>query len=76
MSARTTYLGQFSDARADAIAAALEQAGITWWYKRSGALAQVLFAGDWGVRLFVDAARLDEARALADATPEPPVEPT
>ena len=61
----TVYLGQFTDEHAEAIAKELEEAGIVWWYKQSGRLVRTLFAGDWGVRLFVDSKRLDEARALA-----------
>jgi hypothetical protein len=61
----TVYLGQFTDEHAEAIAKGLEEAGIVWWHKQSGRLTRVLFAGDWGVRLFVDAKRLDEAREIA-----------
>jgi hypothetical protein len=42
----------------------LEQAGIAWSYKQSGVIGRVLFAGEWGTRLFVDAACLDEAREI------------
>jgi hypothetical protein len=62
---RTTELGQFTDDNAERIAAVLEDAGIVWWHKGSGRLTRILFAGDWGVRIFVDEARVDEARALA-----------
>ena len=62
---RTVYLGQFTDENAEALAEALEAAEIVWWAKRSGRLTRVLFAGEWGTRLFVDADRLDEARGLA-----------
>jgi len=61
----TVYLGQFTDEHAEAIAGALEEAGIVWWHKRTGRFVRTLFAGDWGVRLFVDEARLDEAREIA-----------
>jgi hypothetical protein len=61
----TVYLGQFTEDHAEAIAKALEDAGIVWWQKGAGRLTKVLFAGDWGVRLFVDEKRLDEARAIA-----------
>lgn len=61
----TTYLGQYTDEHAEAIAAGLEEAGIDWWHKKSGRLVRTLFAGDWGVRLFVDETKLDEARAIA-----------
>lgn len=63
----TVYLGQFTEQHAEAIAKALEEAGIVWWQKQSGRLTKVLFAGDWGVRLFVDEARLEEAREIARA---------
>jgi hypothetical protein len=68
----TVLLGQFTWEHANAIAGKLEQAGITWWHKQSGAIAQVLFRGDWGVRLFVDAERLEEARAIAAEVASPP----
>lgn len=60
----TTYLGQFTEEHAEAIAKALAEAGIVWWHKASGRLVRTLFAGDWGVRLFVDSSRLDEAREV------------
>lgn len=69
---RTVYLGQFEHARADAIAGALEDAGIPWTYKQFGRLTQLLFAGDWGVRLYVDGRRLDDARAIVERVPEEP----
>ena len=62
---RTVQLGQFTDENADAVAAALEEAGITWFYKQSGRWGRTLFLGEWGTRLFVDATRLAEARELA-----------
>lgn len=62
---RTVELGQFTDDHAEAIAAKLVAADIVWWHKDHGRLTRLVFAGDWGVRLFVDRARLDEARALA-----------
>lgn len=69
--ASTVYFGQFSWERANAIAERLESAGIGWWSKQAGGLARVFFAGEWGVRLFVDADRLDEARGIAASVPEP-----
>ena len=62
---RTVYLGQYSEDHAEAIAGELEEAGIVWWYKRSAGLARLVFADAWGVRLFVDATRLEEAKAIA-----------
>ncbi len=61
---RTVQLGQFTDENADRIAAALDDAGIVWWIKRPGGMARMLFAADWGPRLFVDEARLDEAEGI------------
>lgn len=57
----TTYLGRYSREEANAIAAELEEAQIVWWYKQPGFLSWVW---EWGVRLFVDEARLDEAREI------------
>ncbi|HZA27123.1 MAG TPA: hypothetical protein VE915_05665 [Actinomycetota bacterium] len=61
---RTTYLGNYSWATANDIAGALEDAGILWWCKNPGTLTRVLFA-EFGVRMFVDQSRLDEAREIA-----------
>jgi hypothetical protein len=61
---RTTYLGNYARATANDIASALEDAGITWWSKNPGTFTRVLFA-EFGVRLFVDKARLEEAREIA-----------
>jgi hypothetical protein len=69
---RTIYLGQFEHAHADAIAAALEYAGIAWTYKQFGAFTRFFFAGEWGVRLYVDARRAAEAATIAASVPEPP----
>jgi hypothetical protein len=62
---RTVQLGQFTDENADQVAEALEAAGIVWWFKQSGRWGRTLFLGEWGTRLFVDAERVDEARAVA-----------
>ena len=59
----TVHLGQFSRETANAIAGELEAAGIVWWYKEPGWLSAVW---EFGVRLFVDSARLEEAKAIAD----------
>lgn len=60
----TTLLGQFTEEHAEAIAKGLHEAGIVWWHKASGGLVRFLSASDWGVRLFVDESRLDEAREV------------
>jgi hypothetical protein len=60
----TTYLGNFAWATANEIAGALEEAGIAWWCKNPGTITRVLFA-EFGVRMFVDKTRLDEARHIA-----------
>ena len=60
----TTYLGQFDRVTANAIAGRLEEAGIVWWYKEPGFISVIW---EFGVRLFVDRERLDEATAIADA---------
>lgn len=58
----TVHLGQFSRETANAIAGELERADIVWWYKEPGYLSQVW---EYGVRIFVDKTRLDEAKAIA-----------
>jgi len=63
-SLRTVYLGQFTHEHAEAIAGQLEEAGIAWTYKQFGRLTKLFFAGDWGVRMFVDSKRIDEARSI------------
>ena len=68
---RSTYLGQYEHANAERIAEELEKAGIGWYYKQSGRLGQFLFAGDWGVRLFVEELRLDEAQQIAERVTAP-----
>ena len=65
MGSATVYLGQFTWEHANAIAGGLEEAGIGWWYKQSGGLVRFFLAGDWGVRLFVDKDRLEEAKHIA-----------
>jgi hypothetical protein len=63
-SLRTVYLGQFVHENAERIAGALEEAGIRWTYKQFGRLTRLFFAGDWGVRIYVDGTRVEEARAI------------
>ena len=58
----TVHLGQFTRETANAIAGRLEKAGIVWWYKEPGYLSQVW---EFGVRLFVDRDRLEEAQQIA-----------
>jgi hypothetical protein len=62
---RSAYLGQYTDEVANAIAGRLEEAHIDWSYKQASFLTQIFFMGEWGTRMFVDANRLDEARAIA-----------
>jgi hypothetical protein len=67
----TVYLGQFTREHANAIAGELEAAHITWWYKEPGFFSQIW---EYGVRLFVDRARIDEVReivARVEASPPP-----
>lgn len=59
------YLGQFTDENAEAIVDRLDERGIAWSAKSSGAFARFVFAGDWGVRLFVAADDAEEARSIA-----------
>jgi hypothetical protein len=66
MSGETTYLGQFTWEDSNAIAKELEAAGIGWWHKQAGPIARFFFAGEWGVRMFVETSRIEEARAIAD----------
>ena len=61
---RTVHLGQFTDDHADVIVDGLRDEGITFWVKRTGRLARVVFAGDWGTRVFVDEVRLEDARGI------------
>lgn len=65
MTGRSSYLGQFTWEQANAVAAGLEEAGIGWWHKQSSGLGRFVFAGDWGVRIFVDSNLLSEARSIA-----------
>lgn len=58
----TVHLGQFTDEHANAIAGRLEEAGIVWWYKQPGYFSRIW---ERGTRLFVDRARLEEARQIA-----------
>ena len=58
----TVYLGQYTREHANAIAGELERAGIVWWYKDPGFLSRLW---EYGVRMFVDRAHLDEARDIA-----------
>lgn len=62
---RTVLLDQFEDDNAERVLERLDAARIEHHHKRSGGLTRVLFAGEWGTRIFVDEARLDEARSIA-----------
>ena len=62
---RSAYLGQFTDEVANEIAGRLEDAQIAWGYKQGGFFTRIFFIGEWGTRMFVEAARLDEARDIA-----------
>ncbi|MFN2594485.1 MAG: hypothetical protein ABR579_06325 [Actinomycetota bacterium] len=57
----TVHLGRFSRERANEIAGALEKAEIAWWFKEPGFFSQIW---EYGVRLFVDSKRLDDARTI------------
>lgn len=59
----TVYLGQYTHEHAESIAAELESAGILWWYKAPGFFSQIW---EYGIRLFVDRRRLEEARSIAE----------
>jgi hypothetical protein len=59
----TVHLGQFDRETANEIAGGLEDAGIVWWFKEPGYLSQIW---EFGVRLFVDRERLEEARAIVE----------
>ncbi len=67
---RTVELGQFEDGNAMAIADGLDAAEIVWWHKSPGRFTRFVSAADWGVRIFVDEARIDEARRIATAVLE------
>ncbi len=58
----TVHLGQYDRVTANAIAGRLEKAGIFWWYKEPGYLSQIW---EFGVRLFVEKARLRDAQEIA-----------
>jgi hypothetical protein len=62
---KTVYLGQFTWEHAEAIAKELEEAEITWWHKQSGSIMQFISRADWGVRLYVEKARLEDAQTIA-----------
>lgn len=75
MPGTSVYLGQFTWEHSNLIAEQLEAAGIPWSYKQAGAITRILSAGDWGVRLFVEKERLEDARRIAASVPEPPPAP-
>jgi hypothetical protein len=59
----TVHLGQFDRETANEIAGELEKAEIVWWYKAPGYVSSLW---EHGVRLFVDRAKLDDAKALVE----------
>ena len=61
----TVQLGQFTDEHADAVAAALDAAGIPFFAKRFGKVVRLIFAADWGTRLFVERSELTRAVEIA-----------
>lgn len=61
---RSVYLGQFTDENAERVLDALDDGGIAARTKSSGRFTRIVFAGDWGVRIFVPEDRLAEARDL------------
>lgn len=66
MAETTIHLGQYVDENAAKISEALDEAGIVHWAKVTGRFARTIFGADWGTHLFVDEARVEEARAIAD----------
>lgn len=65
---RTTYLGEYTRTHAQQLADRLESAGIVWWSKEPSFLSRLW---EYGVRIFVDRARLPEAQALAQEVTGP-----
>ena len=68
----TVHLGAYTHAHAEAIAGTARGGGIVWWYKAPGFLSQIW---ESSVRLFVDRARLKEAKAIADGSSPPILSP-
>ena len=62
---RTVYLGQFLVEHANAIGTELDAHDIVWWSKVPNGLTRFWDPG--GVHLFVDRAKLDEAKRIAAA---------
>jgi hypothetical protein len=58
----TVHLGQFTRESANEIAGKLEEAEIAWWYKEPGFFSRIW---EYGVRMFVDESRLEEAKGIA-----------
>jgi hypothetical protein len=61
---RTVYLGQFTHAHANEIAAQLEDRAIVYWYKSPSVLSRIW---DPGIHLFVDRTQLDAARSIVES---------
>jgi hypothetical protein len=64
----TVYLGQFTRQHANQIGEELERRDIVWWYKDPGYFSRIW---EFGIRLFVDRARLAEARKIAERVTGP-----
>lgn len=62
---KTVYLGQFVDESVERLAPAFDRAGIVWWHKTHGRFTRLMSAADWGVRVFVEESRLEDARRIA-----------
>jgi len=67
---RTVHLGAYTRPHAVLIAHELDEHGIVWWSKEPGFLSRIWELGS--VHLFVDRAKLPEARELAAAVLDPP----
>ena len=59
---RTVLLGTFTPEHANEIAGLLEEAGISWWYKKPGLISSIWEGSQ--TRVFVDKARGEEAVAI------------
>jgi hypothetical protein len=62
----SVHLGRFTDETAQVIADELEAAGIDWTFNQASKITQFFLIGERGTRLFVEASRLEDARAIAE----------